>query len=857
MTDTVLRLRHSEYVHINDNNTNATTLHCGPAKITLQSHQTAIQKSPAQFELVDLRAYTVIENPVARDERGNVVVGPNGQAKNKLGEREIRFFQQPFPLYPLETVLIRNEPLPLLTSTQALVLRAVSAFGTYKAGDEFLFEGPGTYTPRVEEEVVEKRDAIIVLFNQSLRLRAKNKFVDRTGTLRQVGEEYLWSAPGAFMLGVHEALIAVVAATIISPETALHVRVEKGFVDRRSWAANVERRAGEVYLVTANMTSEFVPEPQEKIVKAVELVKVNSVQFAIIHDPVGLNGKPQLGRRKVVTDATFFLQPGERLDESGIVNAYILGEDEAVLVKAVEEFLDTEVNPPTKRVSGEQWLLRGPRNYIPNESVRVAPGADLTGKRRRLILGPGEGVYVRNILTGDVRAVVGVSYMLEAYEELWQKELSPIVEEKLSRQLNAHAAYMDANAAGRAAPRDKTRLVSYHIPHNSVTQVFDYKLRTRRTIFGPDKVTLGPDEEFTVLSLSGSDWDPAQPNVCQPKQADKIKSLYLFLGPSNLSDVVKVETRDHARLALQLSYDWYFDVEPLSVPQADECFNVPDFVGDCCSCIASRVRATIAGVSFEFFHKNSASILKGAVFGSDDKGDSKTELRFPSNRLVVTSIDIQEIVVIDDKTREALKQSVKMAIEITTQGQEAAARQEASVREQTARGKLERQTIQDKASSEVQRKKLIEAETQCASIASTGRAKAEARARAEAATIDGDLSVQLARIRATKDEVMDIAQLEQKQRKTTDELIFQGSKNELEISQKDAIAKLESSKFGRVMDAVGKDTVQQIAKAGPEMQAKILGALGLQGYLVTDGTNPINLFNTAKGLSAAATAPTN
>ena len=32
------------------------------------------------------------------------------------------------------------------------------------------------------------------------------------------------------------------------------------------------------------------------------------------------------------------------------------------------------------------------------------------------------------------------------------------------------------------------------------------------------------------------------------------------------------------------------------------------------------------------------------------------------------------------------------------------------------------------------------------------------------------------------------------------------------------------------------------------MQAKLLKGLGLQGYLVTDGKNPINLFQTAKGM---------
>ena len=31
------------------------------------------------------------------------------------------------------------------------------------------------------------------------------------------------------------------------------------------------------------------------------------------------------------------------------------------------------------------------------------------------------------------------------------------------------------------------------------------------------------------------------------------------------------------------------------------------------------------------------------------------------------------------------------------------------------------------------------------------------------------------------------------------------------------------------------------------MKAKLLSGLGLKGYLVTDGKNPINLFNTANG----------
>ena len=39
-----------------------------------------------------------------------------------------------------------------------------------------------------------------------------------------------------------------------------------------------------------------------------------------------------------------------------------------------------------------------------------------------------------------------------------------------------------------------------------------------------------------------------------------------------------------------------------------------------------------------------------------------------------------------------------------------------------------------------------------------------------------------------------------------------------------------------------------MARAGPELQAKLLSGLNLQGYILTDGNNPISLFNVANNL---------
>lgn len=48
----------------------------------------------------------------------------------------------------------------------------------------------------------------------------------------------------------------------------------------------------------------------------------------------------------------------------------------------------------------------------------------------------------------------------------------------------------------------------------------------------------------------------------------------------------------------------HFDIKNQSDPaQAATLFSVPDFVGDACKAIASRIRGAVASVQFDDFHK--------------------------------------------------------------------------------------------------------------------------------------------------------------------------------------------------------------------------------------------------------------
>merc|ERR1711871_303756 len=127
------------------------------------------------------------------------------------------------------------------------------------------------------------------------------------------------------------------------------------------------------------------------------------------------------------------------------------------------------------------------------------------------------------------------------------------------------------------------------------------------------------------------------------------------------------------------------------------------------------------------------------------------------------------------------------------------------------------------------------------SVEATGQATAEAMAKADASLIAGKSEVEQAKLRANAQKIKLEAELEQ--------LTL---RQESELAKAEELANIETEKFKQVVDSIGAETIQAIAQAGPEMQAKLLQGLGLQGFMITDGNSPINLFNAANGMVGGA-----
>ena len=120
-TSNVIRLKPQQFIHLLDNNTGVTRLEVGPQTITLRDHERLVLK-PQPMIVVPPRYYCLVANPVLRDETNQPIADEHGQIRLRYGDQEIRFTQDPFPLYPGEELEGEVTRLQVIETNQALRL---------------------------------------------------------------------------------------------------------------------------------------------------------------------------------------------------------------------------------------------------------------------------------------------------------------------------------------------------------------------------------------------------------------------------------------------------------------------------------------------------------------------------------------------------------------------------------------------------------------------------------------------------------------------------------------------------------------------------------------------------------------
>lgn len=76
----------------------------------------------------------------------------------------------------------------------------------------------------------------------------------------------------------------------------MHVKAKKTFVDEFSKT----RKNGEEWLITLQDTETYIPGVYEDVLGTVTITTLSNRQYCVILDPIGADGKPELGRKKLI-----------------------------------------------------------------------------------------------------------------------------------------------------------------------------------------------------------------------------------------------------------------------------------------------------------------------------------------------------------------------------------------------------------------------------------------------------------------------------------------------------------------------------------------------------------------------------
>jgi len=165
-----------------------------------------------------------------------------------------------------------------------------------------------------------------------------------------------------------------------------------------------------------------------------------------------------------------------------------------------------------------------------------------------------------------------------------------------------------------------------------------------------------------------------------------------------------------------------------------------------------------------------------------------------------------------------------------------------------SKGRLSLQKIDDDSHAEKQNIEFLKRKIETEAVKSSGQLVAKARAIAKSNQIEGESAIRQAQLKVQALEIEVMSNLQQEEENIKEEIRLKEQAIDVEIDKLRKLTSIEVEEFKKTVDAIGKKTIVAMAQAGPQVQAKLLGSLGIKSFMITDGKNPINLFSTAKGM---------
>ena len=418
-----------------------------------------------------------------------------------------------------------------------------------------------------------------------------------------------------------------------------------------------------------------------------DAVTLERLEYVILKDESG-------SKRYVSGPSVVFPEPTETFVESNnkrggvIFRALELSPISGIYVKVIADYVENEIEHKTGEelfITGNDQMIYYPR---PEHALIQYDGKYM---HHAIAIPEGEGRYVLNRLTGEIKTVTGPAmYLPDPRTEVvvkrklskrecelfypgnrevleYNQGLSEIATEKLARSGKANAitdaincAYSTANATdslaifeataniSRGVSYTKPRTITLDTKYDGVVSIDVWtgyavcvvsKSGKREVVVGPATRLLNYDETLQPISTSEGD------------------TVFLKLNNNKITDVINAQTSDYVDVQVKLTYNVDFNGDKSKWFEVD---NYTRFVTDY---MRNAIKIAIKDYDIQNFYADSTAIIRAEVL------DEETGVHtFKNNGAVITDVEVVSVSVersvaelLEQHQEEILSKSLELA----------------------------------------------------------------------------------------------------------------------------------------------------------------------------------------------------
>lgn len=449
---------------------------------------------------------------------------------------------------------------------------------------------------------------------------------------------------------------------------------------------------------------EVIPVDEKNYIR--DAVTLERLEYCILKDENG-------NKRYLHGPDVVFPKPTETFVKTShggyCFRAIELSKISGIYVKVIAEYTENGVTHPIGEelfITGNEQMIYYPR---PEHAIISYDGKHM---HHAIAIPEGEGRYVMNRETGEIKTVVGPKmYLPDPRKEvvvkrkltskqcqLWypgnidaieynnslnEKSLEKNIK-KLDRTSDTtnfifNSAFSDvasmdcleSNAGiSRGTSYTKPRTITIDNRFDGVVTIDVWtgyainvtsKSGTREVVVGPKTKLLNYDETLEVLELSTG----------RPKTTDNlIKTVFLRVENNKISDLINVQTKDFVNVQIKVSYCVDF-LEKYK----DKWFSVENYVKYMCDRQRSLLKREAKKYNIEDFYTNASDIVRKVCLALPDENEERGESEvgregrfFKENGMLVHDVEVLKIAVepnIADILNEHQEEMIRKCLELS------------------------------------------------------------------------------------------------------------------------------------------------------------------------------------------------